>query len=89
MSTRMELQAAIRRMLVAHWIDVGKINIQVTSSTALLRGQLLRVQDGEPITPLVIEELEQKLSRIKGVKHVRWRLENWVLDRGKWRKKGS
>jgi hypothetical protein len=87
MSTRLEIQAAIRRMLVAHWIDVGKINVQVTSGTALLRGQLLRVQDGEPITPLAIEELEHKLSRVNGVKHVRWRLENWVQDRGKWQEK--
>ena len=89
MSGKMELQAAVRRMLVAHWVDASKVNIQVASGVALIRGALVRTSDHEPVTGMVIEELEHKIQRIKGVKNVRWRLENWVLDRGKWRQKGG
>ena len=87
MPDRLELTSAVRRVLVKNWIDMSKVRIQIAGATAIIRGTLEKIHSGDPITGLLIEDLEQKIRGVKGIGQVRWQLEDWTAKGGTWRKK--
>ncbi len=80
-----DLHAAVRRVLVKNWLDMGKVKIQIAGGTIILRGTVTKGREGDtPVDGLFIEELETQIRGVKGVKFVRWMIEGWKYDRGKW-----
>jgi hypothetical protein len=80
-----DLSAAVRRLLVKNWVDMSKIRLQVAGKTVILRGRMLKAGEGhDPVTGLFIEELEQQIMSTRGVRFVRWMLEDWKQERGNW-----
>jgi len=79
-----DLTKAVRTLLIKNWLDVGKIRLQVAGGNVLIRGRIAKSRAEEPVTGLFIEHLEQAIRSTKGVKNLRWILEDWEFDRGKW-----
>ena len=79
-----DLTKAIRTILIKNWLDVGKIRLQIAGGNVIIRGRLARSRDDQPVNGLFIEQLEQAIRSTKGVKNLRWILEGWDFDRGKW-----
>ncbi|MCU0724489.1 MAG: hypothetical protein MUE73_01670 [Planctomycetes bacterium] len=80
-----DLTSAVRKILVKNWIDMGKVRLQVAGKTVILRGQVRKSGEGhDPVNGLFLEELERQIMAAKGVRFVRWILEDWKQDRGKW-----
>ncbi|MDE0838478.1 MAG: hypothetical protein OSB41_05425 [Kiritimatiellae bacterium] len=82
----LELSRSVRRIFVKHWVDLGRISIRCTSGRVHLFGTLLRVTGKQPdLQANMLNAMFYELKRIKGVKTVNARLDNWILDSGKWR----
>lgn len=80
-----DVTQAVRRVLVKSWLDMSKIRLQVAGATVIVRGRLVKSRDEDPVNGLFIEQLEQQLRNAKGVKHLRWILEDWEHERGQWK----
>jgi hypothetical protein len=80
-----DLTATVRRILIKNWIDMGRIRLQVAGKTVILRGEVRKSGEGhEPVNGLFIEELERQIQAAKGVRFVRWIIEGWKQEKGKW-----
>ena len=79
-----DLTKAVRTLLIKNWLDVGKIRLQVAGGNVLIRGRIAKSRAEESVNGLFIEHLEQAIRAMKGVKNLRWILEDWEFDRGKW-----
>ena len=65
-------------VLVAHWIDLGLLDIHVGEMFLTISGRLKRLGHiHEPLTGLSIEALLDELRRIPGVPMLRVDFENW------------
>lgn len=82
-----DVMQAVRRVLIKNWLDMGKIRLQVAGSTVILRGVIRKSRGEEPVNGLFLEQVEQQIRATKGVKQLRMHLEDWVFDRGEWRRK--
>src|SRR5438093_980050 len=81
----LDVNVAIRRILVRHWVDLGKITIRTTNSVPTLGGVLTRISDDykHMITPN-LDEIVAEIRRIRGVRHVNVQLTDWSLQAGGW-----
>jgi hypothetical protein len=82
-----EVTKAVRTVLTKNWLDMGKIRLQVAGKTVIIRGRLTKSRDDDPVNGLFIESLEQQLSNTKGIKFIRWILDDWHHERGQWKTK--
>lgn len=88
MRTQGELEATrdVRRVMVRHWIDLGRLSIRCQGGRLMLYGLLQRVPGvTEPLTPPIVESIFQQVKRINGVRSVSAHLENWTNQGGMWR----
>jgi len=72
---------------VRHFIDLGRLSIQISMNGIFLRGSLLRLPGvTSTLTPEVVQVIMAELGRIQGVKRVNGELDNWTQDRalGAW-----
>ena len=84
MASGIDITKSVRQTLVKAWLDMGKIRLQVAGGTVIIRGRIVKNRSDDPVNGLFIEDLEQKIRGTKGVKFVRWALENWVYEKGAW-----
>ena len=84
MAGNCDLTSAVRRVLVKSWLDMGKIRLQVAGKTVIIRGRIVKNRDDDPVTGLFLEQLEQTIRATRGVKNLRWILEDWAHERGQW-----
>jgi hypothetical protein len=76
----------IRRVMVKHWIDMGRISVRSQKGNVMLYGHLQRIEGAQSalIAPLV-DEIMRQVGRIKGVRIARSYFENWRFEDGRWR----
>ena len=80
-----DLNSSVRRLFIKNWIDMGKARLQVAGKTVIIRGRLQKAGEGhDPVTGLFLEDLEQQLLALHGVRFVRWMLDDWKHERGQW-----
>ena len=85
-STDLDLSRAVRRLLVKHWIDLGRISVRCTSGRVHLYGRMQRVAGKVPdLQTKTLDNMFLEMRRISGVKAINARLENWINDSGHWR----
>ena len=82
-----DLTKAGRTVLIKSWLDISKIRLQIAGGNVIIRGRLVKSRSDGPVTGLFIEQLEQTIRTVKGVKNLRWILEGWEFDRGQWQKR--
>ena len=88
MTTRndLDINCKIRRVLVRHWIDLGRISIRTNLGRSCIYGSLARIAGHEEdIIAATIGTILTEVRRIREVVHVELRLENWTYDEGNWR----
>jgi hypothetical protein len=85
--SNVDLTKAVRTLFIKSWIDIGKIRLQIAGSSVIVRGRVTKTRTDEPVNGLFIEQLDQQIRAMKGVKNLRWILEDWEHDRGKWKPK--
>lgn len=82
----LDINRAARRILVKHWIDLGRISVHTTRGRVAIYGVLRRIEGRlETLTGPVVDNIFRDLDTIKGVQIVRPHLDNWTNDGGRWR----
>ena len=73
----LEINCRVRRVLIRHWIDLGKISVRTSRFVVSLNGSLMRLPhvapDADSATPAVIFE---EIKRIPDVKRLQLNLDN-------------
>jgi len=78
----LELNCSVRRIMVRHWIDLGKISVRSTRGVIWLTGDLVKLKNtGEQLTPDKVESLLTEVRQVRGVKRMHARLTNWDADK--------
>ena len=85
-ATDLDINRSVRRILVKHWIDLGRMSVRTTSGVVYLYGRLQRLPGaaGE-LTPRLIETMFYEIKRIKAVRRVNPHFDNWTSADGVWR----
>ena len=83
--TDLEVNRSVRRILVRHWIDLGRLSIRTYQGRLSIRGSLQRIggRDEDPTTAIV-EAVFAEVKRTQNVQHMTAELENWTNDAGRW-----
>lgn len=76
---RMEIYRSVRAILVRNYIDLGRLVIQISTGTVLLRGTLQRLMGASPLSPEAIQGMLQEIKRLRGVRRVITDFDNWAL----------
>ncbi|MBM4144055.1 MAG: hypothetical protein FJ225_10765 [Lentisphaerae bacterium] len=87
MRTQDELDLArdVRRIMVKHWIDLGRLSIRCHGGRLMIYGLLQRIAGvHEPLTTPIVEGIFYQVRRVKGVRTVSAHLENWSEAGGMW-----
>ena len=80
-----EINCAVRRALVRHWIDLGKISLRTTQGVVWLSGALTKLPKvTSELTPATIAEMINDIRRTCSVRRVQCSFSNWVEQAGGW-----
>jgi len=88
MKSQADLQIArhIRRVMVRHWIDLGRMSIRSQGGRIMIYGMLQRIAGvNEALTTPIVEAIFQQIKKIKGVRSTSIHLDNWTNKGGMWR----
>lgn len=82
----LEINSAVRRVLVRHWIDLGRISIRTQKGKVTLRGHLDKLSESDqPLTGTVVESIIGDVRRIHGVLRVTTEFQNWEQTSFGWK----
>ena len=82
----LEINRDIRKVLVRHWIDLGKISFRSSNGRVWVRGSLQRIAGvQEELTPTLVETIFGDVKKVRGVVSFSAELDNWVTTAGRWR----
>lgn len=81
--------AAVRRVFVRHWIDLGQLSLRASRGLVHITGQLDTVPEAqEKLDPFVIADLFTEIQHIPSVKRVSVSLINWAQSGDQWQPTG-
>lgn len=83
--TDLDINCYVRKVLVRHWIDLGRVSMRTTRGVVRLSGELrtLRNPKDELSTALILTILTE-IRRIKNVRRITTDFINWVYKDGMW-----
>jgi len=82
----LEVVRGVRRVLVKHWIDLGRLSIRSSSGHVMVFGMLQRIEGvQEKLTTPIVETIMYDMKRMNGVRRVTAHLENWKREGGLWK----
>ncbi|MCG6892001.1 MAG: hypothetical protein LJE65_00205 [Desulfobacteraceae bacterium] len=76
--SRYEINQEVRRALLRHAVDLSQLQYSSTGTTVYLFGQLRKETKGD-FTDREVEGMVRELSRLPGVREIRFELSNWML----------
>lgn len=81
----LEVNREVRKELIRHWIDLGKVSIRSTNGRVWVRGSLNRISGiKEDLTSSIVDTLFNDMRRIRGVVALNVEFDNWSNTTGKW-----
>lgn len=82
----LEINRNVRRVLVKHWIDLGRIAVHSSTGRLSMHGRIQRI-DGrsEPLVVATLDNIMAEIRRIPGVRRIVPHFDNWQYENGSWR----
>jgi hypothetical protein len=81
--TDLEVNREVRRVLVMHWIDLGRVSVHSQKGNVHVRGALQKLPGSDsPLTPATVEILYRKVKGAVGHRHLHVEFDNWTLNSG-------
>lgn len=81
----LDINCAVRRVLVRHWIDLGRISIRTTSGVSHLSGELRRLPNMTPaLNGQQVAEILLEIRRAPSVRRINPSFTNWTETAGGW-----
>lgn len=82
----LDINRSVRKVLVKHWIDLGRIWVRCTNGRVNIHGSLNRITGvGEELTPAILSTMFDEIERQPGVRNIKVELDNWVQSAGAWK----
>ena len=83
--TDLQINCAVRRVLVHHWIDLGRLSVRTAKGVVSLTGRLQRLQHSqEELNAARFLVIATDIKRITHVRRVNMSFENWTCGSGVW-----
>jgi hypothetical protein len=74
----LDINCRVRRIMVRHWIDLGKISMRTTRCVVTLNGSLMRQPHISPEVDLATPgSILDEIKRIPEVRRLQINLDNW------------
>jgi hypothetical protein len=90
-ATDFRINAAIRRILVRHWLDLRCVDYHTVNCVITIQGRFKKLKEaiqdtkkGDDIEPTVMAAIEYELLKIPNVKRVNMKIVGWTKFGGKW-----
>ncbi|MBN2302172.1 MAG: hypothetical protein JXN60_06610 [Lentisphaerae bacterium] len=81
----LETNKKVRRVLVRHWIDLGRLSVRATGATLFVRGELARIAGmQEPLSVVTVEAMFTEIQRMAKIQRLSVDLSNWTNANGRW-----
>jgi hypothetical protein len=81
----LDINRCIRKVLVKHWVDLGRLFIRTTRGKVTVHGILDRITGTkENLTPAIVEAMLNEIERIHGIERLTIDFVNWKKNQGKW-----
>jgi hypothetical protein len=81
----LDINCRVRRVLVRHWIDLGKLSTRTTGGVVWLTGSLERLPNsGARLDAPSVDGVLTEIRRTPDVRRLQARFENWVEQSGAW-----
>ena len=82
----LETNRGVRRILVKHWIDLGRLSVRTINGNVVLYGRLQRLTGSQgDLTSPILDAIFHEMKRVNGARRVTAHFENWSNDQGFWR----
>lgn len=79
------INCRVRRALVRHWIDLGKISVRTTCGVVWLSGSLDRLPNsGTDLDTKAVESVLAEIKRVPDVRRIQSNFDNWRERTGSW-----
>lgn len=76
--SNLDINRDVRRIFVAHWIDLGRLSIRSAKDSVYLSGSLRKLPGVDSdVTAAQVEAMYKKIKCVGSVKHVRVEFDNW------------
>ncbi len=81
----LDINRDVRRVMIRHWIDLGRLSFRSIRGRVSIRGSLQRIPGtSEELTAPIVNTMFADIGAIRGVTHVNVELDNWMFVSGKW-----
>lgn len=75
----------IRKVLVRHWIDLGRISIHSAGGRATIRGSMMLLRGVKhELDSQAMENIMREIKHIREIRLLNVELDNWVQVDGAW-----
>jgi len=82
----LELNREIRKILIRHWIDLGRLSFRSVNGRVWIRGELHRIAGvQEELTPSLVDTIFSEMRRLRGIVSMNIELNNWIQSQGGWK----
>jgi len=81
-----KINSRVRGIFARHWIDTSKLSIVSVKGIVYLGGQLRKIAGASSqikINEDLLDKIDAEIRRLKDVKRVTYRLDDWRRDDGK------
>lgn len=86
----LEINRHVRRVLVRHWIDLGRLSFRCVNGVVWLRGSLQRLFGvKEALTGTIIDSIFHEIANFPGIKRIHAEFDNWRYDGAQWYSVGT
>ncbi|OGV61186.1 MAG: hypothetical protein A2498_11380 [Lentisphaerae bacterium RIFOXYC12_FULL_60_16] len=83
----LEVNRQVRKILIRHWIDLGRVLFRSVQGSVTVRGTLERIAGvSEPLTPTIVATIFFELKRAPDVRRLTVDLTNWKEEAGNWKR---
>jgi hypothetical protein len=84
-SNDLDINRHIRKVLVKHWVDLGRLSIRTTKGKISIHGFLDRISGTqERLSSSIVKGMFDEIERIGGVERLTVELVNWTSSDGTW-----
>jgi hypothetical protein len=80
-SSSLDMNRHVRRILVANWIDLGRLSVRSVKDSVYMRGSLQKLPGSDSaLTTAQVQMMYDKIKAVKFVKHIRAEFDNWAFS---------
>lgn len=89
-----EINSVVRKILILNWVDVDILLVNAVKNTVFIKGdlrfkgKLIRDDDESAVTEK-LQKIEGLVLDISGIEYLRWELNDWRVEEGKWKITGN